>query len=112
MPNPTVGRGYRLDRDRSLNHWHCSLCTMAPLSLLDNLRTRTAIDCDTLDLDIGKHLGPFQDCTSNQAIAFNELQDPKYDALLKEAVTSAKNLCNTDFERATPAELAVELSVC
>lgn len=85
---------------------------MAELSLLDNLRRRTAVDCDTLDSDIGKHLGPFHDCTSNQAIAFNELQDPKHEGLLKEAVTSARNLCKTDFERATPAELAVEISVC
>ena len=85
---------------------------MTASNLLDLLRTKTVVDCDTLDAEIGEQLGPFHDCTSNQAIAYKEFQKSKHEDLLKEAVTSAKNLCKTDFERATPAELAVEISVC
>lgn len=79
-----------------------------PTSLL---RERTVVDCDTLDVNVAQELGPFQDCTSNQAIAFNELQDPLHKDLVMNAVTSAKTLCKSDFPRMTPAELAVELSV-
>ncbi|RFU76980.1 transaldolase [Trichoderma arundinaceum] len=42
-------------------------------SLLDALRQKSVIDCDTLDSEVAKSLGPFVDCTSNQAIAFFEL---------------------------------------
>ncbi|KAI0466969.1 putative transaldolase [Xylaria cf. heliscus] len=42
-------------------------------TLLDLLRTLSAVDCDTLDVGVAKQLGPFVDCTSNQAIVHNEL---------------------------------------
>ncbi|KAK1254727.1 hypothetical protein MKX08_008722 [Trichoderma sp. CBMAI-0020] len=42
-------------------------------SLLDALRQRSVVDCDTLDSEVAKSLGPFVDCTSNQAIAYFEL---------------------------------------
>ncbi|KAM0466730.1 hypothetical protein ACHAPV_000236 [Trichoderma viride] len=42
-------------------------------SLLDALRQRSVVDCDTLDSQVAKSLGPFVDCTSNQAIAYFEL---------------------------------------
>lgn len=35
-------------------------------SLLDSLRQATQVDCDTLDCEVAKALGPFVDCTSNQ----------------------------------------------
>jgi len=43
---------------------------MGSLSLLDELRSQSQVDCDTLDVEVAKTLGPFVDCTSNQAIAF------------------------------------------
>ncbi|KAI0473435.1 transaldolase [Xylariaceae sp. FL0804] len=45
----------------------------APKSLLDVLRAQSSVDCDTMDVDVAKRLGPFVDCTSNQAIAYHEL---------------------------------------
>ncbi|KAL7796765.1 hypothetical protein V8C37DRAFT_420130 [Trichoderma ceciliae] len=42
-------------------------------SLLDVLRQSSVVNCDTLDSEVAKDLGPFVDCTSNQAIAFFEL---------------------------------------
>lgn len=42
-------------------------------SQLDALRLRSAIDCDTLDVTAAQALGPFVDCTSNQAIVHAEL---------------------------------------
>ena len=86
--------------------------TMVESTLLDLLRTQTAVDCDSLDIEIGGQLGPFHDCTSNQAIVYHELQNSKHEDLMREAIQLSRNLCQTNFDRATPAELAVELSVC
>ncbi|RYP34182.1 hypothetical protein DL767_004409 [Monosporascus sp. MG133] len=44
-----------------------------PQTLLDVLRAHSAVDCDTFDLEVPSKLGPFVDCTSNQAIAYHEL---------------------------------------
>ncbi|KAL6888028.1 hypothetical protein GGI43DRAFT_416946 [Trichoderma evansii] len=62
-------------------------------SLLDALRQRSAIDCDTLDSEVAKSLGPFVDCTSNQAIAYFELSKLAaggiglhYESLIKESI--------------------------
>ncbi|KAG6367797.1 hypothetical protein INS49_001992 [Diaporthe citri] len=46
---------------------------MSSTTLLHKLRELSAVDCDTLDSEVAKTLGPFVDCTSNQAIAFSEL---------------------------------------
>jgi hypothetical protein len=35
-------------------------------TLLDQLRQVSAVDCDTLDVEVARKLGPFVDCTSNQ----------------------------------------------
>lgn len=37
-----------------------------PLTQLDYLRTKSSVDCDTLDASVAAELGPFVDCTSNQ----------------------------------------------
>ncbi|KAI0450496.1 transaldolase [Xylaria acuta] len=47
--------------------------SMKPQTLLDLLRTLSAVDCDSLGVEVAKQLGPFVDCTSNQAIAHHEL---------------------------------------
>ncbi|KAK5943162.1 hypothetical protein PMZ80_004168 [Knufia obscura] len=60
-------------------------------TLLDQLRQSTAVDCDTMDVAVAETLGPFQDCTSNQAIAYLELSKPEHQALIHESVTFAEN---------------------
>ncbi|KAI1273987.1 transaldolase [Xylaria sp. FL0933] len=57
---------------------------MSPTSqtLLDLLRTLSLVDCDSLDVEVAKQLGPFVDCTSNQAIAHNELSKTHADGKL------------------------------
>ncbi|PNP46096.1 hypothetical protein TGAMA5MH_02131 [Trichoderma gamsii] len=62
-------------------------------SLLDALRQRSAVDCDTLDSEVAKSLGPFVDCTSNQAIAYFELNKPAandiglyHESLIRESI--------------------------
>ncbi|KAI9641932.1 hypothetical protein NHQ30_009801 [Ciborinia camelliae] len=83
---------------------------MAPRNLLELLRSRTIVDCDTMEFEVAKSLGAFTDCTSNQAIAFFELGKPENREILLEAVKTAKNLLpqysNVSFE-----ELAVEVAM-
>ncbi|KAG5655488.1 hypothetical protein KAF25_000737 [Fusarium avenaceum] len=66
-------------------------------TLLDALRQASRVDCDTLDANVAHQLGPFVDCTSNQAIAFSEISRPlagepllHHDALIKEAIQGAR----------------------
>ncbi|KAF7553924.1 hypothetical protein G7Z17_g3297 [Cylindrodendrum hubeiense] len=66
-------------------------------TLLDALRETSRVDCDTLDVNVAKDLGPFVDCTSNQAIAFFELTKSiagqtqlHHEGLIKEAVSDAR----------------------
>jgi transaldolase len=68
-------------------------------TLLDVLRNVSGVDCDTLDLAVAKNLGPFVDCTSNQAIAYFELSRPvqgetllHHETFIKEAVQDANDL--------------------
>ncbi|KAG5913676.1 hypothetical protein E4U53_004808, partial [Claviceps sorghi] len=46
------------------------------MSLLNLLRQTCQVDCDTMDVQVAEKLGPFVDCTSNQAIAYFELVKP------------------------------------
>ncbi|KAH6847571.1 hypothetical protein B0I37DRAFT_354298 [Chaetomium sp. MPI-CAGE-AT-0009] len=83
-------------------------------SLLDHLRTLSAVDCDSLDADVAAKLGPFVDCTSNQAIAFAELTKvddngkPLHHKLITESLKTAHWLFGKQAD-ATFEELAVEL---
>ena len=84
------------------------------MSLLDHLRTRTKVDCDTLDVSVASKLGPFEDCTSNQALAFAELSNTKHSQLLQDAAKLAKeNISRYQAEDAslTIEELATEISM-
>ncbi|KAI1429209.1 transaldolase [Xylaria sp. FL1777] len=84
-----------------------------PQTLLDLLRTLSLVDCDTLDVEVAKQLGPFVDCTSNQAIAYNELI--KTDAegklvnheLIADSIAYAKSKTN-EFLNVNVNEVAVE----
>ncbi|KAH8599772.1 hypothetical protein B0O99DRAFT_610389 [Bisporella sp. PMI_857] len=77
-----------------------------PQTLLQLLQTRTIVDCDTMDVECPKALGPFVDCTSNQAIAYFQLQKTPPDALkLKETLSLLRSPEIPD------AELAVEIAM-
>lgn len=85
---------------------------MADNTLLDQLRLRgTFVDCDTLDASVAESLGPFQDCTSNQAIAYFELQEHRHKHLLKQSISFAKEL-TPKYEGILLEDLAVEIAVC
>ena len=62
---------------------------MAGESLLDELGTQTKVDCDTLDASVPQTLGPFEDCTSNQAIALGELKKPENGDVIRAAAQHA-----------------------
>ncbi|KAL3458573.1 hypothetical protein BJX64DRAFT_266440 [Aspergillus heterothallicus] len=83
---------------------------MADLTGLDVLRKRTIVDCDTMDEQIAKTLGPFQDCTSNQAIAFGELSKPEHADLIRTSITDAETL-SSRFSGIGTYELAVEIAM-
>lgn len=80
-------------------------------SLLDHLRTRSQVDCDTLDATVAAELGPFVDCTSNQAIAYLELCHTRHDDLIREAKELASSLSN-DYSDVPQQALAVDIAVC
>ncbi|MCJ1249404.1 hypothetical protein MMC30_006628 [Trapelia coarctata] len=83
---------------------------MPSATLLSELRSQTLVCCDTLDAEVAKRLGPFEDCTSNQAIAYSELQHHRHEALLKESITLADELLE-QFESMTLEQLAVEIAM-
>jgi len=80
-------------------------------SLLDHLRTRSKVDCDTLDATVAAELGPFVDCTSNQAIAYLELCHTRHDDLIQQAKVVARRVRNAYPTVSYPA-LTVEIAVC
>lgn len=83
-------------------------------TLLDQLRGLSSVDCDTLDLSVAAKLGPFSDCTSNQAIALAELSKvgadghPLHQTLIVESIQAAHWLFGKQSD-ATLKELAIEL---
>lgn len=83
---------------------------VAQQTLLDVLRSRSAVDCDTLDASVAQELGPFVDCTSNQAIACFELQEHRHKELLQKAAVLAKEL-SPKYPDVKLETLAVEIGV-
>lgn len=81
----------------------------APQNLLQVLQARTIVDCDTMELDV-TNLSTFSDCTSNQAIAFGELQKSENEELVRQAVEAAKTLAGV-HEGISVLELAVEIAM-
>lgn len=78
--------------------------------MLQLLQTRTVVDCDTMDIDVPKALGPFVDCTSNQAIAYFELQKPENKTLVKLSVVLTESL-QPLYPDISPKQLAVEVAM-
>ncbi|KAB8076452.1 transaldolase [Aspergillus leporis] len=83
---------------------------MAAQTGLDVLRTRTIVDCDTMDKEVAKTFGPFQDCTSNQAIAYGELSKPEHRELITSSISEAKNLLSR-FSGLSLEDLAIEIAM-
>ena len=87
-----------------------------PKTLLDYLRTRSSVDCDTLDVSVASELGPFVDCTSNQAIAYFELCKSENESILQEAAEKTslriKQFGNTDLYSRHAETLGAEIAVC
>ncbi|RDW92355.1 hypothetical protein BP5796_01749 [Coleophoma crateriformis] len=82
----------------------------ASQTLLQLLQSRSIVDCDTMDLEVPKSLGPFVDCTSNQAIAYNELLKPEHQELIKKAIEASKTLTE-EYPELTAAQLATEIAM-
>lgn len=81
-----------------------------PQTLLDHFKTRSQVDSDTLDQQVVSSLGPFIDCTSNQAIAYLELIHTQHAELLKKAAAIAKELSAKETDVTGPT-LAVDIAV-
>ncbi|KAK7913894.1 hypothetical protein PG985_011597 [Apiospora marii] len=85
----------------------------SPQTLLDVLRSHSKVDCDTFDHEVARDLGPFVDCTSNQAIAYGELArlDADGGALHADLISSAVAYAQShraQHEGVGLAEFAVE----
>ncbi|KAL3589479.1 hypothetical protein FPOAC2_11647 [Fusarium poae] len=85
-------------------------------TLLDALRQTTQVDCDTLDANVANQLGPFVDCTSNQAIAFSEISRPlagepllHHGGLVKDAIEEARRSLKEFQGSATFEEFVVQI---
>ncbi|KAK2600402.1 hypothetical protein N8I77_009938 [Diaporthe amygdali] len=89
---------------------------MASTTLLGKLRELSAVDCDTLDGEVAKKLGPFVDCTSNQAIAFFELTKTgvgatlTHEQLIKDSIRDAHWML-AQQSGVTLEELAVDFAM-
>ena len=83
---------------------------MSTKSLLDQLRLRTNVDCDTLDVDVATSLGPFVDSTSNQVIALTELRKPLHVGHARNAGRLAVEL-QRQYSDVGVVELAAEIGV-
>ncbi|KAJ4246565.1 hypothetical protein NW762_013506 [Fusarium torreyae] len=87
-------------------------------TLLDALRQTSQVDCDTLDSNVARELGPFVDSTSNQAIAFSEISRPlagepllHHDALIKAAIKDARGALKGLQGSATFEEFVAQILV-
>ncbi|CAL8580579.1 hypothetical protein XPA_006301 [Xanthoria parietina] len=80
------------------------------VDLLSELRSRSQIDCDTLDVTIAKELGPFIGSTSNQADAYLELLLPHRADLLQESLLLARQISG-DYTDVPFKELAFEIAM-
>ncbi|KAL9610233.1 MAG: hypothetical protein Q9167_005055 [Letrouitia subvulpina] len=80
------------------------------VNLLEYLRSKSQVDCDSLDIPLFTELGPFVDCTSNQADSYLELLNPQRAALLKKSAALAREI-TSDFPGVPFEKLAVEISM-
>ncbi|KAL8848889.1 MAG: hypothetical protein Q9221_006114 [Calogaya cf. arnoldii] len=81
-----------------------------PINCLQYLKSKTQVDVDSLDIRVSVELGPFVDCTSNQADAYQELLNPRHSDLLKKAAALANEI-KGHYHAVNFEELAMELSM-
>ncbi|KAL8990412.1 MAG: hypothetical protein Q9177_000922 [Variospora cf. flavescens] len=81
-----------------------------PTNLLEYLKSKTQVDVDSLDIRVSVELGPFVDCTSNQADAYTELLNPRHADLLKKTAALANEI-KAHYHSVNFEELAMELSM-
>ncbi|KAL8651629.1 MAG: hypothetical protein Q9210_003152 [Variospora velana] len=81
-----------------------------PTNLLEYFKSKTQVDVDSLDIRVSVELGPFVDCTSNQADAYTELLNPRHADLLKKTAALANEI-KAHYHSVNFEELAMELSV-
>ncbi|KAL8833239.1 MAG: hypothetical protein Q9170_004403 [Blastenia crenularia] len=86
-----------------------------PTNCLEYLKSKTQVDVDSLDIRgvfqiVSAELGPFVDCTSNQADAYNELLNPRHADLLKKTAALANEI-KAHYHHVNYEELAMELSM-
>lgn len=79
-------------------------------TLLDVLQTQTQVDCDTLDTEVARRYEGIVDCTSNQAIAYGELQKPQHKQLLEESIALSSKTSQS-FGGVSQDELAIEIAM-
>ncbi|KAL9120198.1 MAG: hypothetical protein Q9187_003252 [Circinaria calcarea] len=84
--------------------------TTPSVNLLEYLRSKTQVDCDSLSTQVATDLGPFVDCTSNQGDTYFELLKPERAALLKKSAALGRQM-QSEYPNVTFEELAVEISV-
>ncbi|KAI9652596.1 MAG: hypothetical protein M1831_006700 [Alyxoria varia] len=80
------------------------------MSLLEQLRAHSQVDIDAQSIQFASDYGPFVDCTSNQADAYNEMLEPSRAELLKQSARRAQEWKN-DFPGVSVDELAVEIAM-
>ncbi|CAO1596182.1 hypothetical protein XANCAGTX0491_000035 [Xanthoria calcicola] len=81
-----------------------------PNNALEYLMSKTQVDLDCLDVRVSTELGPFVDCTSNQADAYCELINPRHADLLKKTAALANEI-KGHYHSVNFEELAMELSM-
>ncbi|KAF7502160.1 hypothetical protein GJ744_006874 [Endocarpon pusillum] len=80
------------------------------VNVLEYVRSKSQVDVDSLDIGISDELGPFVDCTSNQADAYAEISQPQRATVLHRSVALAKQILS-EFPYVTFEELAFEISM-
>ncbi|KAL8711221.1 MAG: hypothetical protein Q9220_004366 [cf. Caloplaca sp. 1 TL-2023] len=95
---------------------------MEDINCLEYLKSKTQVDVDSLDIrgliilsyTVSEELGPFVDCTSNQADAYAELLNPRHADLLKKTAALANEIKGhyhaVNFEELAMLSLATSIA--
>ena len=81
------------------------------VNLLRYLRSKTNVDFDSLNTKLCQELGPFSDCTSNQADSYLELCKPEQAATVRESAALGRRLLS-EYPGVPYEELAFEIGMC
>ena len=84
--------------------------SLESINSLQYLRSKTNVDYDSLNTNLCKELGPFVDCTTNQADSCLELCKPEQATTVKESAELAKKL-HSSYPDVPLEELAFEIGM-